>query len=141
MSLGYAGDLKPKEAWELLEGDTEAQLIDVRTDAEWAYVGRADLPGLERQVHYISWQVFPAMERNANFLSEISARGFGQDQPLALSLPLRRALDACRHGAERGGLTPAATMWPRASRATMTRTATAATSVVGRRLGCPGFRG
>ena len=105
MSSGYAGDLKPKEAWELLQRDPEAQLIDVRTDAEWAYVGRPDLPGMERQVHFISWQVFPAMERNANFLGEISARGFGQDQPLLFicrsgvrSMHAAMALNAAGYG-------------------------------------------
>ena len=82
MALGYAGDLNPSEAWALLQDNPEAQLIDVRTDAEWSYVGRPDLSGLERQVHFISWQVFPSMERNGNFVGEMSARGFDPDQPL-----------------------------------------------------------
>jgi len=82
MALGYAGDLNPKEAWEFLESEAAAQLIDVRTDAEWAFVGRPDLSGLSRQAHFISWQVFPSMERNGNFVGEIAARVFDRDQPL-----------------------------------------------------------
>lgn len=82
MSLGYAGDLKPREAWELFQSNKSAQLIDVRTDAEWSFVGHPDLSDPTRQVHFISWQVFPSMERNGNFLSEMSARGFEQDQVL-----------------------------------------------------------
>jgi rhodanese-related sulfurtransferase len=82
MAVGYAGDLRPKEAWALLEGNEDAQLIDVRTDAEWAFVGRPDLSGLSRQVHFISWQTFPSMERNGNFISEMSARGFDPNAPL-----------------------------------------------------------
>jgi rhodanese-related sulfurtransferase len=82
MSIGYAGDLLPRKAWEFLEGNSSAQLIDVRTDAEWGYVGRPEVSELGRQVHFISWQNFPSMERNANFLSEISARGFDPEQPL-----------------------------------------------------------
>ncbi|HMB75896.1 MAG TPA: rhodanese-like domain-containing protein [Kiloniellaceae bacterium] len=82
MAIGYAGDLAPTEAWALLEAEADAQLIDVRTDAEWSFVGRPDLSSLSRQVHFISWQVFPSMERNGNFISEMSARGFHQDQPL-----------------------------------------------------------
>ena len=41
---GYAGDKMPKEAWDILERDPGACLIDVRTEAEWRYVG---LPKLE----------------------------------------------------------------------------------------------
>ena len=32
-------DVSPREAWEALISDPEAHLVDVRTDAEWQYVG------------------------------------------------------------------------------------------------------
>ena len=38
----YAGDLSPKETWELMQDDKRAVLVDVRTDAEFAYVGGPD---------------------------------------------------------------------------------------------------
>ena len=43
MAQTYAGDISAKDAWEILEAETDAVLIDVRTDAEWAFVGLADL--------------------------------------------------------------------------------------------------
>ena len=33
--VGYAGDLTPIEAWEILKDEESAILVDVRTDAEW----------------------------------------------------------------------------------------------------------
>ena len=36
----YAGDLSVADAWALLESDPRAQLVDVRTTAEWNFVGR-----------------------------------------------------------------------------------------------------
>ena len=39
----YAGDIMPAEAWKILADDPKAVLVDVRTTAEWAYVGQADI--------------------------------------------------------------------------------------------------
>ena len=47
------------EAWERLQADPKAQLVDVRTMAEWNFVGLPDLSALGRQVHCIEWQSFP----------------------------------------------------------------------------------
>ena len=40
---GYAGDLLAPNAFELLAGDPTSTLIDVRTQAEWTYVGACRL--------------------------------------------------------------------------------------------------
>jgi rhodanese-related sulfurtransferase len=42
-----------------LVADPEAVLIDVRTRAEWAYVGGPDLSSLKRPVIQVEWQQFP----------------------------------------------------------------------------------
>ena len=42
-SPDYAGDISAAEAWEQLEADPKAQLVDVRTMAEWNFVGLPDL--------------------------------------------------------------------------------------------------
>ena len=47
---GYAGDLSSTEAWRFLAEDPEALLIDVRTVAEWVYVGLPDISRLGRSV-------------------------------------------------------------------------------------------
>tara|TARA_S200000501_G_scaffold375080_1_gene426206 strand:+ start:1535 stop:1726 length:192 start_codon:yes stop_codon:yes gene_type:complete len=39
----YAGDLTPLKAWKMLKNDASSELFDVRTDAEFSYVGRPDL--------------------------------------------------------------------------------------------------
>lgn len=67
VSPEYAGDLSAQEAWELLERDPRAQLVDVRTTAEWSYVGIPDLDGLNRQALCVEWQTYPSGTRNAAF--------------------------------------------------------------------------
>ncbi|MEX1036026.1 MAG: rhodanese-like domain-containing protein [Sneathiella sp.] len=69
----YAGDLTVQETWELLKSDPEAVLIDVRTTAEWSYVGLPDLSPLGKAVQPVSWVRFPDMSKNESFIEEISA--------------------------------------------------------------------
>ena len=74
----YAGDLSATEAWTALQSDPKAQLVDVRTAAEWAFVGRPDLTGIGRQAHCIEWQSFPAMDRSPGFVAA-AAMALGPD--------------------------------------------------------------
>lgn len=53
--MSYAGDITPEEAWKLLNDNPEAVLVDCRTNAEWRFVGVADLASLQRDVVYIEW--------------------------------------------------------------------------------------
>lgn len=71
----YAGDLDPEEAWELLKTTPDSRLIDVRTQAEWQFVGLPDLSSLEKQPLLISWQVFPTMARNEAFAQQLAGQG------------------------------------------------------------------
>ena len=66
----YAGDVSPREAWAVLERSSDAQLVDVRTAAEWSYVGLPDLAGLGRSTHRVEWQTFPTMAPNDAFVAE-----------------------------------------------------------------------
>jgi|TARA_B100002003_G_scaffold142048_1_gene131421 rhodanese-related sulfurtransferase len=75
----YAGDISAKDAWEILEAETDAVLIDVRTDAEWAFVGLADLAGIGKQPLLIPWQVFPTMAENADFARTLEESGTKRD--------------------------------------------------------------
>ncbi|GAG76439.1 unnamed protein product, partial [marine sediment metagenome] len=43
-------DVEVKEVWERLKQDPGSVLIDVRTQAEWAYVGVPDLSSLGKQL-------------------------------------------------------------------------------------------
>ena len=90
----YAGDLEIGEAWELLTRDPKVQLVDVRTVAEWNFVGLPDLTDLERRVHCIEWQGYPTMQPNPNFTADaaeaLQAAGAGPETPI---------LFLCRSGA------------------------------------------
>ncbi len=68
----YEGDLEPRECWEFLENDANAVLIDVRTDAEFAYVGVPDLTCLGKDTKFISWVLFPKNEANPRFLEQLT---------------------------------------------------------------------
>ncbi|MGB0412195.1 MAG: rhodanese-like domain-containing protein [Pikeienuella sp.] len=64
------GHVTPKEAWNALQAQaTPSILIDVRTRAEWSFVGVPDLSALDQQAAFIEWQSFPTMEQNGAFTS------------------------------------------------------------------------
>lgn len=52
-------DVPVKEVWARLKEDAGAVLIDVRTRAEWAFVGLPDLSGVGKRVVTVEWQTFP----------------------------------------------------------------------------------
>lgn len=83
-------EVGPAEAYRLLESDPGARLIDVRTRAEWAFVGLPDLAALGRPVLTIEWVGFPDMARNPAFVDELSTR-LGSESPA-------RLLFICRSG-------------------------------------------
>lgn len=81
---GYAGDLTPQEAYDLLQSNAEAQLIDVRTAAEWNYVGLPDLSSLGKQIGAVEWLSFPGSQRNPNFIAEVNRLGIAREAPILL---------------------------------------------------------
>lgn len=72
--VSYAGDITPKESWTLLNERPDAVLVDVRTDAEWKWVGAPDLSGLGREVVPVEW-VHSDGRRNGNFVADLIAAG------------------------------------------------------------------
>jgi rhodanese-related sulfurtransferase len=81
-AAGYAGDIKPETAWRILSEHKEAVLVDVRTRAEWNYVGLPDLAPLGKKPALIEWQVFPSMQVNPEFVSSLSDAFTNRDTPL-----------------------------------------------------------
>ena len=63
----YAGDVAPEEAWRILCEDQAAVLVDVRTKAEWGFVGIPDLSSIGKDAILQEWVTYPTMERHANF--------------------------------------------------------------------------
>ena len=92
--MAYAGNISPLEAWGLLQGDAKAQLVDVRTAAEWSFVGVPDPSKLGRAVILAEWQSYPAMGRNPQFEAvgseRLKAAGATFETPVAF---------LCRSGA------------------------------------------
>ena len=68
----YAGDVMPADAWKQLQETPDAVLVDVRTDAEWRFVGIPDLSGIGKQVRLVEWQHYPDGRPNAGFASEVA---------------------------------------------------------------------
>jgi rhodanese-related sulfurtransferase len=82
-----AADAAQSEAPRAPVGATgQAVLVDVRTQPEWVFVG---VPAVERLVR-LSWQVFPTMQVNGNFVAEIEQMGLSRDTEI---------LCICRSGA------------------------------------------
>jgi len=81
-SVGYAGDLSATDAWTLLCGKPAAQLVDVRTTAEWSFVGLPDLAGIGRQVRCVEWQSYPSMAQNPSFVAQAGAAIGSHDAPV-----------------------------------------------------------
>lgn len=82
----YAGDVSVEETWRVLRDEQGAALVDVRTQAEWAYVGVPDLSSLEKKPLLIEWQVFPSLQVNAGFApglaDALEKRAIAKDAPV-----------------------------------------------------------
>lgn len=61
----YQGELTPQEASDLLRLAPGAKIVDVRTRAEWDWVGRVP------DAVEIEWNQYPGGVRNPNFLAEL----------------------------------------------------------------------
>lgn len=81
--MAYAGDLSPEEAYALIRDDPDAVLVDVRTRAEWYYVGLPDLSGVGKDVIGVEWVTFPDAEPNRRFLDDLAEVGVRPDVPVA----------------------------------------------------------
>lgn len=79
-------DVSPQDAWQRLVENVEAQLIDVRTEAEWVFVGVPDLGSLNKRTVHAQWSSFPAQTVDPSFVEQLGAAldvaGLGQETEL-----------------------------------------------------------
>ena len=68
-------NVSPTQTWEALKSDPKAQLVDVRTDAEWNFVGLPDLQEAGKEILLIAWQMYPTMTQNAGFTAALARAG------------------------------------------------------------------
>ena len=78
----HAGDITPSEAWKILSDNSKAFLIDVRTTAEWTYVGKTDISSLGKKPILLEWTIFPAMKSNPEFAAGVLSKVLDQEAPL-----------------------------------------------------------
>jgi rhodanese-related sulfurtransferase len=98
--MTYAGDVTPEQAWQALSDDPRAVLVDVRTRAEWTWVGVPDLTPLGKEPVTLEWSRFPEGTVNERFAQELGAAGVEADQPVYF---------LCRSGARSVSAAEAAT--------------------------------
>lgn len=83
-------DISPKATWQALSVEPDSALVDVRTDAEWNFVGLPDLGAIGKQAVLIPWQIYPTMQVNGHFADQLRKAGL---------TPLHRIYFICRSGA------------------------------------------
>ncbi len=67
----YAGAVTPQEAFALVQMGQRVKLIDVRTDAERAWVGQVALPA--HQHGAVQWSTWPGGAPNPDFVQQLQA--------------------------------------------------------------------
>ncbi|AGK60036.1 rhodanese [Hyphomicrobium denitrificans 1NES1] len=73
IEAAHVEDVPVLETWERLKADPKAILVDVRTRAEWAFVGVPDLSGLGRETLLMEWQTFPDSRIVPDFSDRLDA--------------------------------------------------------------------
>ena len=84
-------ELGPQESYTLLTELPSSALVDVRTRAEWAFVGVPDIAELGRPFWPVEWVSFPDMRPTTDFVDRLTAQAGG-------TLP-ERLFFICRSGA------------------------------------------
>ncbi|WP_255991492.1 rhodanese-like domain-containing protein [Chitinolyticbacter albus] len=96
LGLPYSGAVTPAEAHALTQALPNARIVDVRTAAEWQFVGV--VPGAE----LIEWKRFPDMALNPDFLGQLQTRIDRQSVVLFLCRSGARSHDAAILAASHG---------------------------------------
>lgn len=92
---GYAGDITPQQAWDLLATDPDATLVDVRTEGEWRAIGVPDTASLEKDPVFSEW-VQAGGRPNTRFLEELKEAGVTGGPVVFLCRSGQRSIGAAR---------------------------------------------
>lgn len=80
--MSYAGDISASDAYVELQADADAVLVDVRTTAEWSYVGTPDLTQIDKRVIFLEWQRYPDGRLNEHFIEQLRTAGVHENVPV-----------------------------------------------------------
>lgn len=69
--MTYAGDVSSVEAWDVLTKNSDSLLVDVRSSAEFAFVGVPDLSSIGKEVKLLSIREFPEMSPEPDFMDRL----------------------------------------------------------------------
>jgi rhodanese-related sulfurtransferase len=75
-------NVSPRDVWADLRADPQAQMVDVRTDAEWTFVGIADLSDAAKAPALIPWQIYPSMQVNGAFVDQLKQAGLSPENKI-----------------------------------------------------------
>lgn len=131
--FNYSGDITPQEALTLLQEAPGTVLVDVRTRAEWDWVGR--VPGAIE----IDWVQYPDMSRNPQFTSELQRQVDRDATILFLCRSGVRSRSAASAAVE-AGFARRPTTFSKALKATRMPRIIVATWVAGDFMASPGIR-
>jgi rhodanese-related sulfurtransferase len=104
--MTYAGDVTPARAYAAVTQGEGAVLVDVRTRAEWAYVGVPQLDGHHLPL-LVEWQRYPDGRVNDDFVDELRAAGVVEGTPVYFLCRSGVRSVAAAEAATRAGLGPA----------------------------------
>ena len=82
MGQGYAGDVTPKTAWDILKTKDDSYLVDCRTTAEWNFVGVPDLSQLNKEAALLEGTRFPDGSPNPDFVNQVEQIFPHRDAPI-----------------------------------------------------------
>ena len=84
--MSYGGDVTPAQCHDFLKSSKESVLIDVRTQAEWSFVGLPNLENTPNQPVLQQWQQYPQMSVDPEFVAHLTRSlediGLGVDAKL-----------------------------------------------------------
>ncbi|HZB68577.1 MAG TPA: rhodanese-like domain-containing protein [Ornithinibacter sp.] len=82
--MSYAGDVTPAEAYAAVTTGEDAVLVDVRTRAEWTFVGVPDLSAPGGALVLAEWSRYPDGNVNERFVDEVREAGLVPGRPVYL---------------------------------------------------------
>lgn len=105
--MTYAGDVTPQDAYAAVTGPERGVLVDVRTRAEWTYVGVPVLPEDCAPLVLVEWLGYPDGAVNPAFVEQLRAAGVEEGRPLYFLCRSGVRSQAAAAAATAAGLGPA----------------------------------
>lgn len=79
---GFAGNITVKNAWQMMQRQADAVMVDVRTEQEWEQ-GVPDFSSMNKTLVRLSWMISPG-EVNPGFVNTFTNLPVRKDTPVML---------------------------------------------------------